>query len=171
MNHFQRILTVKGHLSHPCRCYPDLICAPHSWRKIESYTKKGFPGGSDGKESACNAGDPGSMHESGRSPGEGNGKPTPEFLPGEFHGQRSLAGYSPCVLKESDMTEWLTLYTRKPNCTDKLPRCTSQIHGADKAVSFFFFCSVQLLCISIYTEIWVNTPEFQESQCPAQEML
>ena len=75
MNHFQRISTVKGHLSHPCRCYPDLIRAPHSWRKIESYTKKGFPGGSDGKESACNAGDPGSMHGSGRSPGEGNGNP------------------------------------------------------------------------------------------------
>ena len=33
----------------------------------------GFPGGSDGKESACNAGDPGSVPELGRSPGEGNG--------------------------------------------------------------------------------------------------
>ena len=33
----------------------------------------GFPGGSDGKESACNAGDPGSIPGSGRSPGEGNG--------------------------------------------------------------------------------------------------
>ena len=34
---------------------------------------KGFPGGSDGEESACNAGDPGSIPGSGRSPGEGNG--------------------------------------------------------------------------------------------------
>ena len=33
----------------------------------------GFPGGSDSKESACNAGDPGSIPGSGRSPGEGNG--------------------------------------------------------------------------------------------------
>ena len=32
----------------------------------------GFPGGSDGKESACNVGDPGSIPGSGRSPGEGN---------------------------------------------------------------------------------------------------
>ena len=32
-----------------------------------------FPGGSDGEESACNAGDPGLIPESGRSPGEGNG--------------------------------------------------------------------------------------------------
>ena len=34
--------------------------------------------------------------------------PTPVFLPGEFHGQTSLAGYSPQGLKESDMTERLT---------------------------------------------------------------
>ena len=32
-----------------------------------------FPGGSDGKESACNAGDPGSIPDLERSPGEGNG--------------------------------------------------------------------------------------------------
>jgi len=36
---------------------------------------KGFPGGSNGKESACNANDLGSILGSGRSPGEGNGKP------------------------------------------------------------------------------------------------
>ena len=35
----------------------------------------GFPGGSDGKESAGNAGDPGSIPGSGRSPGEGNSNP------------------------------------------------------------------------------------------------
>ena len=53
----------------------------------------GFPGGSEGKESACNAGDPGLIPGSGRSPGEGNlPLPTPVFLPGECHGQRSLAG-------------------------------------------------------------------------------
>ena len=32
-------------------------------------------------------------------------QPTPEFLPGEFHGQRSLVDYSPRGCKESDMTE------------------------------------------------------------------
>ena len=36
--------------------------------------------------------------------------PTPEFLPGEFHGQRSLVSYSPWSYKESDMMERLTLY-------------------------------------------------------------
>ena len=35
----------------------------------------GFPGGSGGKESACNEGDPGSIPGLGRSPGEGNGYP------------------------------------------------------------------------------------------------
>ena len=34
-----------------------------------------FPGGSDGKASACNAGEPGSIPGSARSPGEGNGNP------------------------------------------------------------------------------------------------
>ena len=63
-------------------------------------------GGSDGEESACNAGDPGSIPGLRRSPGEGNGYPIP--LPGEFHGQRSLGGYSSQDPKESDKAEQLT---------------------------------------------------------------
>ena len=59
-----------------------------------------FPGGSDGKESACNAGDLGSTPGLRRSPGEVNGYPLPVFLPGEFHGQKSLVGYSPVECKE-----------------------------------------------------------------------
>ena len=39
------------------------------------YLEPHFPGGSDSKESACNAGDPGSIPGSGRSPGKGNGSP------------------------------------------------------------------------------------------------
>ena len=39
----------------------------------------GFPGGSDGKESACNAGDLGLIPGLERSPGEGNGKPLQYF--------------------------------------------------------------------------------------------
>ena len=67
--------------------------------------KLDFPGGSDDKVSACNAGDPGSIPGSGRSSGEGNGQPTPVFMPGESHGQRSLVDYSPQGCKESDTTE------------------------------------------------------------------
>ena len=42
---------------------------------IEQWLGQGFPGGSDGKTSACNAGDLGSIPGLGRSPGEGNGNP------------------------------------------------------------------------------------------------
>ena len=44
---------------------------------------QGFPGGSAGKESACNLGDLGSIPGLGRSPGGGHGNPIPVFLPGE----------------------------------------------------------------------------------------
>ena len=37
-------------------------------------------------------------------------EPTSVFLPGEFHGQRSLVGYSPWGHKESDMTSWLNIH-------------------------------------------------------------
>ena len=67
----------------------------------------GVPGGSEGKEFACNAGDLSLIPGLGRSPREENGNPTPLFLPGESHGWRSLVGYSPRVRKESDMTERL----------------------------------------------------------------
>ena len=47
--------------------------------------------------------DMGSIPGSGRSPGGGNGNPV--FLPGKFHGQRSLAGYSPWGLRELDTAD------------------------------------------------------------------
>ena len=46
-----------------------------------------------------------SIPGSGRPPREGNGNPTPVFLLGKSHGQRSLTGYSPLGHKESDMIE------------------------------------------------------------------
>ena len=66
----------------------------------------GFPGGSNGKASACNVGDQGLILGSGRSPGEGNGNSFLE-LPGKSYGWRSLIGYSPWGHKELDMTERL----------------------------------------------------------------
>ena len=75
---------------------------------------EGFPGGSADTDSTCNSGDPGSIPGSGSSPGEGNSYPLPIFLPGESHGQRSLAGYSLWGRKESDTTEWLTLSLSGP---------------------------------------------------------
>ena len=54
-----------------------------------------FPGDTVDKNPAAIAEDTGSIPGSERSPGEGNGLPTPVFLPGKSHGQRSLVGYSP----------------------------------------------------------------------------
>ena len=48
--------------------------------------------------------DAGSIPGSGKSPGVGSGNP-PVFLPGKFHEQRKLAGYSQWGHKESDTTE------------------------------------------------------------------
>ena len=62
----------------------------------------GFPGGSDGKESACNVGDPGLILGSEKIPWKRERLPTPVFLPEEFHGQRSLTGYGLWGCKESD---------------------------------------------------------------------
>jgi len=70
--------------------------------------------GSDGKESACNAGDLGSVSGSGKIPWRRTWLPTPILLPGAFHGQRSLAGYSSCSHKESDTTERLNTFTFTP---------------------------------------------------------
>ena len=53
----------------------------------------------------ANAGDTSLIPGSGRSPGVGKWQPTPVFLPGKFHGQRSLVGYCPWGCKELDMTE------------------------------------------------------------------
>ena len=47
----------------------------HQELTVISGERRGFPDGSDGKESACNVGDPGLIPGSGRSPGEGNGNP------------------------------------------------------------------------------------------------
>ena len=65
----------------------------------------GFLGGSDGKESACNAGDLGLTPELGRSPGGGHENPLQYSCLENPHGQRSLSGYSPYGHKELDTTE------------------------------------------------------------------
>ena len=65
-------------------------------------------GGSDGKESAYNSGDLGSIPGLGRSPGEGHGNPLQYSCLENPCGQRSLAGNSLWCHKESDMTDWLS---------------------------------------------------------------
>ena len=69
----------------------------------------GFPGGSDGKESACQWRRPEFNPWVEKIPWRREWQPTPVFVPGEFHGQTSLVGYSPWGHKESDTTGWLIL--------------------------------------------------------------
>ena len=66
-----------------------------------------FPGHTSGKEPICQCGKR-KKHEFdpwvGKIPWSMKRQPTPAFLPGEFHGQWSLMGYSPWGHKELDMT-------------------------------------------------------------------
>ena len=69
---------------------------------------KNLPGGASGNEPTCQC----RKHKRcgfdsrvGKIPWRRAWHPTPVFLPGESHGQRSLVGYSPLSHKESDMTE------------------------------------------------------------------
>ena len=80
------------------------------WRREWLFTPVflDFPGGSDGKEFACQCR---RCRRSGfnpwvrKIPWSRKWQPIPVFLPGESHGQRRLPGYSPWGCKESDMTE------------------------------------------------------------------
>ena len=85
-----------------------MICLDaQSWgHRIRS--EWGVPGGSDGKESACSAGDPGSIPGRGKSSGGGHGNPLQYSCLENPRGHRSLAGCSPWGHKESDTTERLT---------------------------------------------------------------
>ena len=69
-------------------------------------TQMGFLSGSDGKESAYNVGT-----WVGKNPWMRAWQPTQVFLPGQSHGQMSVAGYSPRGCKESDMAEQLHTMT------------------------------------------------------------
>ena len=84
-----------------CRCF--YVSGKQRW-KIRR-----FPGGSGSKEAAWNYRRPRFNPWVGKIRWTRKWQPTPVFLPREFHGQRSLVGYSPWGYKESDPTEWLTI--------------------------------------------------------------
>ena len=67
----------------------------------------GLPRAISGKESACNAGDTGSVSSipAGKIPWRRKWQPTPVFLPAKSHGQRSPTGYSSWGRQEADNTE------------------------------------------------------------------
>ena len=68
--------------------------------------RQGFPGGSAEKNLPATVGDSDSIPWVRKIPCRRKWQPTPVFLPGKLHGQRSLVGYSPLgCKKESDKTE------------------------------------------------------------------
>ena len=89
---------------------------------------QGFPGGSDGKEPACNVGDLGSTRGLGRSPVGGHGNPLQCSFLGNPHVQRRLVGCSPWGYKESDMTEWLSTAPGCDGCFIKSDSGHSSTH-------------------------------------------
>ena len=75
---------------------------------VRTYLHVFFPGGSLVKNPPANVGDAGVTQVQtlgGEDPWRRKWQPTPVFLPGKSHRQRSLVGYSPWGRKELDMTE------------------------------------------------------------------
>ena len=106
---------------------------------------KGLPGGTSGKESACQL----RRHNRRRFDPwvrkilwNREWQPTPEFMARKFHGQRSLAGHSPWGCKESDMTEWLsTAHTKGflKMLTPSLPQNSYVKITRRRAIALVFF--------------------------------
>ena len=100
----------------------------------------GFPGGSDSKESACDAGDLCLIPGLGRSLGGGHSNPFQYSCLKNPQGQRSLVGYSPWGQKFSDMTEWLSTAQEqserfKYNNLTRLPRKQKRAKKASKNIA------------------------------------
>ena len=95
-----------------------------------AYTHKlGFPGGSEGKASACDAQDRFDPWV-GKITWRRKWQSTPVFLPGESHGQRNLEGYSPQGRKELDTTEQLH-YTAAAAAAKSLQSCPNLCDPTD----------------------------------------
>ena len=67
--------------------------------------------------------------------------PTPVFLPGEFHEQRSLAGYRPWGCKELDMTERLTFTFTLCETEDGIQGC---FHHQAKRRTYYAFLEIRI---------------------------
>ena len=117
------------------------------YRGIDDY----FPGGSDGKRIRLQCGRPGFDPWVGKIPWWRQPLPTPLLLPREFQGQRTLVGYSPRGHKESDTTEWLSLFMYKINNKNIL--CSTENCSHYLVIT----CKCSIICKN--TELLLCTPE------------
>ena len=99
----------------------------------------------------------------GKIPWRRKWQPTPVFLPGESHGQRSLAGCSPWGHKESDMTERLTLtfYSHLRSNATFPDRPLGSISCHHWFVLDFLPCSLRYLCFFLLLP-WTQVPQERE---------
>ena len=114
----------------------------------------GFLGGSDGKVSACSAGDPGSIPGLGRYPGEGNGNPLQYSClenSMDWEAPQSLVGYTLWGCKDSDMTERLH-FTWK--IVENIGTWQAALHGVTKSrIQLSDFSSVHF-SRSVVSDFW-----------------
>ena len=83
------VIKIRGDLLEPQCTFLAKIRFIGDYIILSLHVCLGFPGGSAGKESACNAGDLGSIPGVGEIPWRKERLPTPVFSPGEFHGLSS----------------------------------------------------------------------------------
>ena len=100
--HFRFCSGLKGHMVRNTTL--------RRWINTNMYKEMGFPGGASGKEPICQCRRCGFDPCIGKIPWRRAWQATPVFLPGESHGQRSLAGYSPWVVKSQTQLKWLSTH-------------------------------------------------------------
>ena len=94
----------------------------------------------------------------GEDPWRRKWQPAPVFLPGKSHGQRSLAGYSPWGLKESDTTYWLNhhifqykmkIKEKRINCLDSSEPWFPYLHGRLYVGWQGFWEDCEITCVKV----------------------
>ena len=129
-----------------------------------------LPGGSAGKESACNVGDLGSIPGSGRSPGEGNGNPL-QYLAWTVPWTEEPAGYSTWGQKELDMTEQPTvLYLAYQNQNFSPTICSGVMHWTIQiltVVSQYYLLT--LMKLTFHSISCKTSEEMVFFQCPLEK--
>ena len=136
---------------------------PRCWWLLQVNREgRGLPCWLSSKEPACNAGDTYSKPWVKNIPWRRKQQPTPVFLPGKSHGQRSLVGYHPWGCKESDMAGCLRhiyltklLHRSKPSsdltsCA-QLPLGTAPSHGPLVPLNNREACLISYLATTYFT--------------------
>ena len=128
------------------------------------FSPPGFPGGLIVTDSACQSRRHGFDPWVRKTPRSRKWQPTPIFLPGKSHGQRSLAGYSPWGQKESATTEWLSTHTHSFHILFQEGANRLNISTEQRGLSeHVYLCGQMLRCHSGYKHVSDNREVLQSS--------